>query len=353
MGYNAASTKDMAHKRRAKGKKGPTVSFTNDMVLCVSKDIFLSNSVNKQNFIQQLGNNLQAAGCEVFHASSDADVLIAQKAIEMANEQNTVLVGDDTDLLVLLLHYSITTSKDLFFAPEPKKNAKRRVWDIKNSKSSIGPFVCQHILFLHALSGCDTTSRLFGIGKAAVLKKFKTNATLQQAAKVFDSVSATPELIESAGETALVVMYNGKKKQSLNELRLSRYCEKVAKSLNRVEAKSLQPTKAAAKYHSYRVYLQICQWKSLECTMQEEMWGWKLNESGYSPILTDLPPAPAELLKIIRCDCTQDCSSARCSCRKNAMKCTLACGHCQGSGCTNASALILEEEDLDDDMDAE
>ena len=66
----------------------------------------------------------------------------------------------------------------------------------------------------------------------AVFKKFKTNATLQQAAKVFDSVSATPELIESAGEIALVVMYNGKKNQSLNELRLSRYCEKVAKSLN-------------------------------------------------------------------------------------------------------------------------
>ena len=76
-GYSAASTKDMVHKQRAKGKQGPTVSFTNDMVLSVSKDIFLSNSVNKQNFIQQLGNNLQAAGCEFFHASSDADFLIA------------------------------------------------------------------------------------------------------------------------------------------------------------------------------------------------------------------------------------------------------------------------------------
>ena len=41
----------------------------------------------------------------------------------------------------------------------------------KNSKSSIGPFVCQHILFLLALLGYDTASRLFGIGKAAVLKK--------------------------------------------------------------------------------------------------------------------------------------------------------------------------------------
>ena len=116
-----------------------------------------------------------------------------------------------TDPPHLLLHYSTFTSKDLFFAPEPKKNAKRRVWDVKNSKSSIGPFVCQPILFLQALLGCDMTSRLFGIGKAAVLKKLKTNATLQQTAKVFDRVSATPELIESAGETALVVIYNGKK----------------------------------------------------------------------------------------------------------------------------------------------
>ena len=175
---------------------------------------------------------------------------------------------------------------------------------------------------------------------------------------MFDNDSAEPGQIESAGEIALVVMYNGKKNQSLNELRLSKYCEKVAKSLNRVEAKSLPPTKAAAKFHSYRVYLQICQWKNPRCTLKEESWGWMLTDSGYSPILTDLPPAPAELLKIIRCDCTTDCSSARCSCRKNGMKCTLSCGHCQGSGCTNASALILEEEDLEEedlevDIDAE
>ena len=76
-GYTAASTKDMAHKRRAKGKQGPTVSFTNEMVLTVAKDVFLSNFANKQNFLQQLGNGLQVAGCEVYHALSDADVLIA------------------------------------------------------------------------------------------------------------------------------------------------------------------------------------------------------------------------------------------------------------------------------------
>ena len=96
----------------------------------------------------------------------NADVLIAQKTIESASVQDIVLVGDDKDLFVLLLYHSNPTGKGLFFAPEPKKNAKQQVWDLKQAKRDIGPFVCKHILFLHALLGCDTTSRLFGIGKA-------------------------------------------------------------------------------------------------------------------------------------------------------------------------------------------
>ena len=100
------------------------------------------SSANKQNFLKQLGDDLQATGCEIFYALSDADVLIAQKAIESASVQDTVLVGDDTDLLVLLLYHSNPTGNGLFFAPEPKKNAKQRVWDLKQAKRDIGPFVC-------------------------------------------------------------------------------------------------------------------------------------------------------------------------------------------------------------------
>ena len=115
----------MTHKRRARGRKEPTVSFIKEMCLTVAKDIFLSDPLNKQNFLQLLGDNLQMAGCDVFHATSDADVLIVQKAIESADIQDTTLGGDDTDLLVLLLYHSKLTSYDLFFAPEPRKNAKK------------------------------------------------------------------------------------------------------------------------------------------------------------------------------------------------------------------------------------
>ena len=72
-GYSSMSTKDMTHIRRSKAKKGITVSFTLEMNLTVSKDMFLNDSANKQRFINFLGENLELCDCKVFHASSDAD----------------------------------------------------------------------------------------------------------------------------------------------------------------------------------------------------------------------------------------------------------------------------------------
>ena len=72
-------------------------------------------------------------------------------------------------------------------------------------------FLCKHLPFLHAFLGCDTTSRLFGIGKGFIIKKFRENKSLQQAAIVFDNPNATQAQMDHAGEAAFVVMYNGKK----------------------------------------------------------------------------------------------------------------------------------------------
>ena len=112
-----------------------------------------------------------------------------------------------------------------------------------------------------------------------------------------------------------------------------------------VDPKNLPPTSAAAKFHSYRVFLQINQWKNSDCNMMPESWGWPRTESGLIPILTDQPPAPEELLKIIRCNCSGDCSSAKCSCKKHSMKCSIACGQCCGSACSNASEFVEEDDD--------
>ena len=72
-GYESASTKDSTHMRRSKAKLGPVVSFTPDMKLSGTKDLFLSNKTNKQNFVTMLGAELQKYNCRVYHDSADAD----------------------------------------------------------------------------------------------------------------------------------------------------------------------------------------------------------------------------------------------------------------------------------------
>jgi hypothetical protein len=114
-----------------------------------------------------------------------------------------------------------------------------------------------------------------------------------------------------------------------------------------VEAHSLPPT-AAAKDHSLRVYHQVQEWKGeAEAEpLNPEDWGWKLKGGHLMPILTDLPPAPKELLEMIRCGCKTGCITAKCTCRKHGLECTSLCGECRGTACTNA-----QQPDLDDSTD--
>lgn len=282
-------------------------------------------------FISMLGAEFIKSGCSVFHADGDADFLIVQKALESAETNHTVVVGDDTDLLVLLIYHTKVESKDLYLMPEPKKNAKQsKIWDIKDLKVQLHPAVCQHILFIHCFLGCDTTSRLHGIGKGAALKKIQTNAKFKAAAEKFDENDASSAEIATAGEQAFLIIYNAKASDTLNSLRYKKFVEKVSCSSSHVAPQQLPPTSAAAKFHSFRVYLQICSWKNQINSLTPENWGWKKEDDEFFPIPTDIPPAPEDLLKIIRCNCQLDCSSRSCTCRKHEMKCSLACGHCKG-----------------------
>ena len=113
----------------------PTVAFDSSMVAKVKKEEFLASKVNKQKFILHLGERLQQSGCTVNRAAGDAGLLIAQTAIQSARSLSTVLVGDDTDLLVLRCFYAEMDAHDLFFRTEPKQSSKtKRVWNIIETK---------------------------------------------------------------------------------------------------------------------------------------------------------------------------------------------------------------------------
>lgn len=118
-GYNGPSTKDMAHQKRTKAV-GREILFTNDMKINVTKEEFLSNQRNKQKFLIELGKLLDEKGIVVKHADGDADLKIITTALECAITKNVVVVGEDTDLLILLIHYCKESNYNMYMKSESK-----------------------------------------------------------------------------------------------------------------------------------------------------------------------------------------------------------------------------------------
>ena len=183
-----------------------------------------------------------------------------------------------------------------------------------------------NILFAHALLGCDTTSKVHGVGKGVALKKISEDANFLRSASVF--------MQEDAGEKALVCVYNGKPNENLDSMRHNRYCQKVATGTIRLQPESVQQTSAAAAHHSLRVFYQVKQWKG-DSALSPHNWGWELSKGRLVPVRTSLPPAHASLLEMVRCKCKTDCSTRRCTCKNNGLHCSAACGECKGQSCRN------------------
>ena len=347
-GYeNGPSTKDGTHQRRT-GTHGPTVNVDGAMLAKLKKEDFLSNKENKQKFINLLSGKLELSGSTTLHAEGDADLLIVQTAIQSAQSVATVLIGDDTDLLVLLCYHADVTANELFFKPEPKQRSNtRRIWNIKKTKSVLGPDVCANILFVHAVLGCDTTSRVHGIGKGAALAKVRTDMQFRDQATVFNRPDATKDEVIAAGEKSLLCLYKSRSDECLDSLRYSKFCQKVATGATFVQPESLPPTSAAAAYHSQRVYFQVQQWKG--ALLEPEDWGWRLTDGKLLPIPTDLPPAHESLLEVVRCNCSAGCSTQRCTCRKHGLDCSTACGVCKGQSCTNSAAPDFGTDTVNED----
>ena len=56
--------------------------------------------------------------------NDDADVLVVHTAIASGIHKDSVLVGDDTDLLVLLLHHAEMDAHKVFLKTEPTKSSE-------------------------------------------------------------------------------------------------------------------------------------------------------------------------------------------------------------------------------------
>ena len=202
-GYqNGATIKDNVHSHRGHVSSRPTVSLTPDAEFRGRKSEFLSVTSNKQTLINLMADELQAEGCHVVHAKGDADVDIVKAAVLAAESKPTTLIGEDTDLLVLLLYYCPSDVRcPLYFRSDKQAKTKRvQTRNIVALKHVLGGQLCEQIMFLHAFTGCDSTSRIYSIGeKSALGKLLKCETTLQAASTGFLLENQTRTMIAQLG----------------------------------------------------------------------------------------------------------------------------------------------------------
>ena len=332
------STKEAEQNRRASRAVSRDILFDENMETMTTQAAFLANGLNKMRLITMLSNKFFLSGIQVQKAEADADRLIVSSSLSAAKEspgRPVVVIGTDTDLLVMLVAQATSEMANYMCISNPPC-----VYDILAVQKAIGK-AKTHLMFIHAVTGCDTVSALYGQGKKKAFQLVQKDVNNFQFLDCFLNPESTKEQIASAGERFMLQLYGAHKMQSLDRLRYISYNHAIRKSTlsSSFKLESLPPTSAAAKQHSYRTFHTVQQWLGNPVNPTE--WGWTLADGILVPVGTDQPVAPERLLKMVSCGCKARCGKA-CSCRKLGLHCSQMCSHCLGRTCSNIQVTDAE-----------
>lgn len=136
-----------------------------------------------------------------------------------------------------------------------------RIWNIQKTKQDIGELMCSLLPFnlIHAISVYDTTSRMFGIGKRAAYKKFKSSVYIKDLAQKIMTYSTKKDVVQ-AGEEIIACLYEAVENEGLDLLRYMEFVSKVWTGNMYVQVQTQLPTSDAVNFHFLRSYYQTEVW---------------------------------------------------------------------------------------------
>ena len=149
--------------------------------------------------------------------------------------KNVAVIGEDVDLLVLLIALAPPATNILFVKPGRGKVESRTYSSLELQKIDFAA----NILFIHEFSGCDTTSSIFRKGKLMIAKLFSRNSSLKAISNVFYKCSSTRQEVTEAGELMFLALYNARE-QDLNTHRYLTFLKSTTKV--KPDLPSLPPT---------------------------------------------------------------------------------------------------------------
>jgi hypothetical protein len=353
--YSVNSIKSQERERRKQRVAYPDYELSINTTL-QARDTIMKNSNNKRQIINIIcahgeSEKTHMIGEEqTLFQHEEADVSIISylfHLIRSTDVRHVQVRCDDTDILLLLLHYYWTQKPGVRIT---MKKFDNKVFDIGATAARFGN-KCSNLLAMHALTGCDTTSYPFQKGKTTGLNILMKHDNL--GLECFGEEGTTKEEIIEVGSRYFSYLYGATTQKTMNFLRHKNFVS----SKTTPAIKTLPPTDEALKQHLLRCHLQVRIWKAALTdqppTVDISSWGWEIVDGTPQPVTGVKQVAPPDLLKVVACDCriNRPCSRNSCSCKSAGLSCTSFCKCHADAVCQNEHTK--HEEEFESDSDAE
>jgi len=328
---------------KSAANKAGLAAFISDYVctngselLPAGKSVILAGGFKEGELVREVNEDGVSDIHDLKCTHEEADTRLLLHAVNLSTHHSRIILRcDDTDVLVVLLYYwsrgMLSSEVFMHCGHSGKDISRERYIPVHEIARTLGQDVCNVLPAVHALSGCDSTSSMYRMGKKTAYSVLMENAeALQGLGNLQDEESFTSSAMDFA------LLMNGKKAKkqaSLNDLRYH-----LATTTDK-PASQLPPTEDAYKQHSLRARYQTMIWCQSHIARPEIAGpvghGWHMdNVNGLRPVFYMNESAPAEVRDVTHLYCTdKNCEGLKCQCLQAGLECIQICS-CR-SDCSN------------------
>ena len=263
---------------------------------------------------------------ECSHEEADDRIMFhVNHAVKIGNFRSIAIASPDTDVLVAAIHHY---NKFIYFDLEELwfisgKSESRTVLPIHDLVNEIDTDFIDILPAIHALTGCDTTSKV-GTKKKAIKKGNKNAYNLLC---YFGKNEISESMIADA-EKFLVQCITSDDTDNFDDLRFNVYHKKHLQ----FDTERFPPTSASIRQHILHAYLQCYMW--YHCPFTENIhlnpleYGYKIDEEeNLVPIIMTEPCIADDFPQ--QCHCVKCARQGVCPCRQKKIVC---CRYCKCEG---------------------
>ncbi|KAK3698426.1 hypothetical protein QZH41_001193 [Actinostola sp. cb2023] len=232
------------------------------------------------------------------HEEADTRLFLhAKHAVDDHPSCRIVIQSPDTDVFLLgVTHFVSLGCEELWLKTGVKD--RLRFIPLHDVARTLGDRMCKALPAFHAISGCDSTSALSGIGKKKAWVALKSSEVHQESLGLVGTGGSLCEVTMKKCEAYVCNLYPcNRRATTADELRYLLFCQKKQKN------EMLPPTSDSLHHHLKRANYQAMVWRrSLEAIQElpsPEDNGWeRAGNNELKPVLMTKDPAPSSLLEL-------------------------------------------------------